>query len=169
MKIFFLSLIIITTIFSCSPTPEAKVITDKVDVHQSGIIYDSSANLDAIIALNKDLENLDSISYKTKYADTVIFWNNDKQTHLSENVSFIKTCLKNKVQVKVEKNGRWGSRFNHKNGTTDDFVYQSIDIHFTRGSKSVDVEFFQADQFKDGKIVREYNYYDPTNFNTLLK
>lgn len=169
MKKILLSLIVITTIISCSTKPEAKTTSDKVDPNLSGFNYRRSAYIDAIKATTKDFENLDSASYKTKYSDTVLFYDNGKITNLTENVKFFKTCITKKIQIKATISPIWASKFIHKDGTSDDYVYQSVTIKFTKGTKSVEVLYFQADQFKDGKIVREYNYYDPTNLNLFMK
>jgi hypothetical protein len=169
MKKIIFSLIVITTIISCSTPPETKTTSDKVDANLSGYNYRSSAYIDAIKAATKDFENLDSASYKTKYSDTALFYDNGKITNLTENVKFFKTCITKKIQIKATISPIWGSKFNHKNGTSDDYVYQSVTVKFTKGTKSVEVLYFQADKFKDGKIVREYNYYDPTNLNLFMK
>jgi len=169
MKRILLSLIVTITIMSCSNTTETKTIADKVDANLSGYNYRSSANIDAIKATAKDWENLDSASYKTKYSDTALFYDNGKITNLTENVKFFETCITKKIQLKATIKPIWGSKFNHLDGTSDDYVYQSVTVKFTKGTKSVKVLYFQADQFKDGKIVREYSYYDPTNLNLFMK
>lgn len=169
MKRILLSLIVTITIMSCSNTTETKTIADKVDPKLSGFNYRSSAYIDAIKATTKDFENLDSASYKTKYSDTVLFYDNGKITNLTENVKFFETCITKKIQIKATISPIWASKFNHKDGTSDDYVYQSVTVKFKKGTKSVEVLYFQADQFKDGKIVREYSYYDPTNLNLFMK
>ena len=169
MKKILLLLIVITTVVSCSTTPEAKTSSDKVDPNLSGFNYRSSAYIDAIKATAKDWENLDSASYKTKYSDTALFYDNGKISNLTENVKFFETCITKKIQLKATISPIWGSKFNHKDGTSDDYVYQSVTVKFTKGTKSVEVLYFQADQFKDGKIVREYAYYEPTNLNLFMK
>jgi hypothetical protein len=169
MKKILLSLIVITTIISCSTPPEAKTPSEKVDPNLSGFNYRSSVYIDAIKATTKDFENLDSVSYKTKYSDTALFYDNGKITNLTENVKFFETCITKKILIKATISPIWASKFNHLNGTSDDFVYQSTTVKFTKGTKSVEVLYFQGDQFKDGKIVREYSYYDPTNLNLLMK
>ena len=169
MKKILLPLMVITTIISCSTAPVATTNADKVDVNQSGLNYRSSANIDAIKATNKDMENLDSASYKSKYADTALIYDNGKETNLTENVSFFKFCSDKKVQIKTSVGAIWGSKFNHTDGTRSEYVYQSITLTVKKGDKSVDVLYFQGDEFKDGKIIREYDYYDPTNLRLLMK
>lgn len=170
MRKIILSIFVLTTIISCSTNSVSKEVSGNVDVHQIGLNYDSSANIDAILATNKDIENVDTNSYKSKYADSAVFYDNGRPTSLTENLSQMKNLITKKVQAKVSKlNAIWGSKFNFKDGTTGEFVYQHITITFTQGTKSVDVTFFQADQFKDGKIVKEWNFYDPTSLISLMQ
>ena len=170
MKKALLSLFVVTSIISCSTEPKTKVVADNIDPHQFGFNYDSSANIDVIIATNKDMENLDSNSYKLKYADSVVFYDNGRPTNLAENLGLFKNLITNKIQPKISKtNARWGSKFNFKDGTSGDYVYQYVDVTFTKGDKSVVGHFFQADLFKDGKIIKEWNFYDPAYILPLFK
>jgi hypothetical protein len=171
MKKTILGAIIATTLFACSAPAEKKAdATLSADPHQIGLNYDSSANINAILATNKDMENLDSTSYKTKYADTAVFFDNGRKTNLKENLTFFSAYAKNNVKLKVTKlNGIFEGKFNFKDNGTGDYVYQYIEVNFTQGTKSVDVHFFQVDEFKEGKIIREWNFYDPTNLAPFLK
>ena len=170
MKNIILSIFLVTLMASCSNSSESKVAPEKTTENQVGFNYDSSANVDAIKATNKDMENLDSNSYKTKYADSVVFYDNGNPMGLKENIGFFKTWISNNIQVKITNvDAIWGSKFNFKDGTSGDYVYQYIEVDFTKGTKKVHTHFFQADKFKDGKIIKEWNFYDPTNLNALMK
>jgi hypothetical protein len=114
MKKILFSLIVITTIISCSTKTETKIIANKVDIHQFGVDYDSSANIDAIKSTNKDLENLDTTSYKTKYSDTVVFYDHQKNHNLNWNMGIFKNWIAKKIQPKVFVGAIWGSKFNYK-------------------------------------------------------
>ena len=169
MKKYILSIIVIITIISCSTKTETKIIADKLDIHQFGFNYDSSANIDAVKATNKDLENLDTTSYKTKYSDTVVFYDHQKNHNLNWNMSIFKNWIAKKIQPKVFVGAIWGSKFNYKDGSNGDFVYQAISMKFTQGTKSVTFDDFIVYEFKEGKIIKEWNWYDPTNLLPLMK
>jgi hypothetical protein len=170
MKKIIFAVFAITTIVSCSTAPESKVTTEKVNSSQFGFNYDSSANIDAIKATNKDMENLDTTSYKAKYADSVVFYDNGNPMLLKDNLAFFSTWKSKNIQVKITKvNAIWGSKFNFKDGSSGDYVYQYIEVDFTQGTKKAHTHFFQADQFKDGKIIKEWNFYDPTTMSNLMK
>ncbi len=169
MKIILFAIIVIATINSCSTAPEAKIIADKVDIHQFGFNYDSSANIDAVKALNKDIENLDTTNYKTKFSDTVVFYDHEINHNLNWNMSIFKNWIAKKTQPKVSVGAIWGSKFNYKDGSKGDYVYQAIKMKFTQGTKSVEFDDFGVFEFKDGKIVKEWNWYDATNLLPLMK
>ena len=167
-----LSLITVLSIafFSCSTKSENNTTVN--DVHQFGVNYDSSANKDAVIASFNDIETSDTVSYKSRYADSAIFHDNLKTTTLAENVAMQKQFIAAGFKVKVNPENRyiWGSRFNFKDGTIGDYVYSYITVKFTKGDKSIDVVNFQADKFnKDGKIIEEYLVYDQTGIMELMK
>jgi len=169
MKKVLLVAIVALGAYSCTPKNENKA--NATDANQFGFNYDSSANIDAIRATFKDMENYDTASYVKKYADSAIFHDNLKVTTLAENVAMQAQFIAAGLKVKVNPdNAVWGSRFNFKDGTVGDYVYSYITVKFTKGDKSIDVVNFQADKFnKDGKIVEEFIVYDQSGIAQLLK
>jgi hypothetical protein len=126
--------------------------------------------MDVIKSTFIDLENYDTVSYVTKYADTAKFHDNGKLTNLTENVSLQRGFIAAGIKAKVKSDyAMWSSHFNFKDGNQGDYVYTYLTATFTKGEKSVDVVMFQANLFnKDGKIVEEWLVYDPTNMASLL-
>ena len=166
-KIFYLAIIAIS-VFAC--TQKTVNTTTTTDSHLIGYNYDSTANTEAVKATFASIENYDTVSYASKYADSAKFHDNDKITTLTENVNMQKQFIASGLKVKVKEGYPiWSSHFNFKDGTTGDYVYTYITVTFTKDDKSADVVMFQADRFnKDGKIIEEWLVYDPSNLNSIL-
>jgi hypothetical protein len=165
-KIMFLAIIAVSVV-ACTQKSES---TTAADPHQFGFNYDSTAHMDVIKSTFTDLENYDTASYVTKYADSAKFHDNGKLTNLTENVGLQKGFIAAGIKAKVKSDyAMWSSHFNFKDGNQGDYVYTYLTATFTKGEKSVDVVMFQANLFnKDGKIVEEWLVYDPTNMASLM-
>ena len=165
-KLLFL-VIIAVSVVACTQKSEN---TTTADPHLFGFNYDSTAHMDAIKATFTDIENYDTVSYVTKYADSAKFHDNGRLTNLAENVGLQKGFIAAGIKVKVKPDyAMWSSHFNFKDGNQGDYVYTYLTATFTKGEKSVDVVMFQANLFnKEGKIVEEWLVYDPTNMASLL-
>ncbi len=159
--------IIAVSVVACTQKSES---TTAADPHQFGFNYDSTAHMDVIKSTFTDLENYDTASYVTKYADSAKFHDNGKLTNLTENVGLQKGFIAAGIKAKVKSDyAMWSSHFNFKDGNQGDYVYTYLTATFTKGEKSVDVVMFQANLFnKDGKIVEEWLVYDPTNMASLM-
>jgi len=168
MKKIVFSAIIAISIVAC--TQKGVNSSTEVNSHQFGENYDSTAYMDVIKATFKDVESYDSVAYRTRYADTAIFHDNDKILTLNENVALQGQFIAAGIKAKVKDDYvMWGSHFNFKNGSQGDYVYSYITITFTKGDTSVDVVVFQANRFnKDGKIDKEWLVYDQSKIATLM-
>ncbi len=166
-KLLFL-VIIAVSVVACTQKSEN---TTTADPHLFGFNYDSTAHMDAIKATFTDIENYDTVSYVTKYADSAKFHDNGKLTNLAENVGLQKGFIAAGIKVKVKPDyAMWSSHFNFKDGNQGDYVYTYVTVTFMKGDKSVDVVTFQADAFnKDGKIIEEWLVYDQSNLAALMK
>ena len=166
-KIMFLAILAVSTV-ACTQKSESTTVTDP---HQFGFNYDSTAQMDAIKATFKDLENYDTASYISKYADSAKFHDNGKLTNLTENVGLQVGFNAAGIKAKVKDDYvMWSSHFNFKNGNQGDYVYTYLTVTLTRGDKSVDVVMFQANAFnKDGKVKEEWLVYDQSNMGSLMK
>ena len=160
---------IIVSLFAC--TQKSETTGASVNPHQFGENYDSTAQMDVIKATFKDLETYDTVTYRTRYADTAKFHDNGTITNLAANVDVQKQFIAAGVKVKVKDDyAMWSSHFNFKDGNQGDFVYTYLTGTFTKGDKSTDVVMFQADAFnKDGKIVEEWIVYDQSKLLSVLK
>ena len=168
MKKLFLPVIIAISLVACTTKNEKTVATS--DPHLFGEMYDSTAYMDVVKGSFKDLENYDSVTYRTRYTDTAKFHDNDKITNLNENVAMQGQFIAAGIKVKIkEVNAIWSSHFNFKDGKQDDYVYTYLTVTFIKGDKSADVVMFQADRFNtDGKIAEEWIVYDQTKIAALL-
>jgi len=166
-KLLFL-VIIAVSVVACTQKSESVTVADP---HQFGVNYDSTAHMDAIKATFTDIENYDTVSYVTKYADSAKFHDNGRLTNLAENVGLQKGFIAAGIKVKVKPDyAMWSSHFNFKDGNQGDYVYTYVTVTFMKGDKSVDVVTFQADAFnKDGKIIEEWLVYDQSNLASLMK
>lgn len=161
-------LAIIISVVAC--TQNGVNTTAAVNPHQFGEVYDSTAYMDVIKGTFKDLETYDTVTYITRYADTVKFHDNDKLTNLAENVALQKQFIAAGLKAKVKEGyAMWSTHFNFKNGKQGDYVYTYLTVTFTKGDKALDVVMFQADLFnKDGKIVEEWLVYDQSKMGSIM-
>ena len=166
-KLILLSFIIISVIACTSKNENTAAVENP---HLFGEMYDSTAYMDVIKGTIKDLENYDTVTYITRYADTAKFHDNDKLTNLDENVGLQRQFIAAGIKVKVKEDyAMWSSHFNFKDGKQGDYVYTYLTATFTKGDKSLDVVMFQADLFnKDCKIVEEWLVYDQSKIGTLF-
>lgn len=168
MKKIVYSAIIAISIVACTQKNDKTAAA--VDSHQFGENYDSTGYMDVIKATFKDVESYDSVTYRTRYADTAIFYDNDKILTLNENVALQSQFKAAGITAKVKDDYvMWSSHFNFKNGSQGDYVYSYITITFTKGDTAIDVVVFQANRFnKDGKIEKEWIVYDQSKIATLM-
>jgi hypothetical protein len=113
MKKIVFSAIIAISFVAC--TQKGVNSSTEVNSHQFGENYDSTAYMDVIKATFKDVESYDSVAYRTRYADTAIFNDNDKILTLNENVALQGQFIAAGIKAKVKDDYvMWGSHFNFK-------------------------------------------------------
>lgn len=168
MKKLLLPAIIAISLVACTAKNEKTAAT--ADPHLFGEMFDSTAYMDAVKGSFKDLENYDSVTYRSRYADTAKFHDNGKLTNLNENVAMQGQFMAAGIKVKIKEGyAMWSSHFNFKDGKQGDYVYTYLTATFIKGDKSADVVMFQADRFNaDGKIAEEWIVYDQTKIAALL-
>jgi hypothetical protein len=86
MKKFILACLVVSTIIACSPKTEtASTFAAPKDL--SSYNLDSSANIDLVKKMMTAFEAGDSVTYRSCYADTVKFHDNQLEMTLDQNVS----------------------------------------------------------------------------------
>ena len=111
-------------------------------------------------------------TYKSLYADTAIFYNNSSKETLAQNIDLFKVIKAKGIEIKLD---TFYNAFETVDKVADsengakNFIHIYCKLTFTKGDKKVEIPFYQANAIKDGKIVREYDYYDASELNELMK
>jgi len=167
-KILFSAVIAMTLFAACKDANQTTSTTPA----NTGYTLDSSANIDyakqtLIISSKGDLD-----AYKSLYADTAYFWDNASKETVQENVDIFKAIQAKGITMKLD---TFYNAFETVNNVADpstgavNFTHIYCSITFSKGDKKVTIPFYQANALKGGKIIREWDYYDATGLNELMK
>lgn len=170
MKKIVLSALLATALFtSCK---EAKQASPETPENSTGYTLDKSANIDYAKQTLISCAKGDLDTYKSLYADTVIFWDNSTKETLQENINIFKAIQSKGISIKLD---TFYNAFETikkvpslDNGAVN-FIHLYCVLTFSKGDKKVSIDFYQANALKGGKIVREWDYYDASGLNELMK
>ena len=137
-----------------------------------GYVLNKSENIEyakqTLISCSKgDLD-----TYKSLYADTVVFYNNSSKETIAQNIAIFNEMKAKGIEIKLD---TFYNAFETVDKVADpengakNFIHIYCQLTFTKGDKKVTIPFYQANALKDGKIVREYDYYDASGLMDLMK
>ncbi|MCX6289940.1 MAG: hypothetical protein NTW92_09290 [Bacteroidetes bacterium] len=165
-KILFITVIAMTLFAACK---DANQTTSPA---KTGYILDSSANIDYAKQTLINCAKGDLDTYKSLYADTAYFWDNATKETLQQNVDVFKAIQAKGITIKLD---GFYTAFETVNTVPDpetgavNYTHIYCGLTFSKGDKKVYVNFYQANAIKGGKIIREWDYYDATGINELMK
>jgi hypothetical protein len=161
MKKFILACLVVSTIIACSPKTEtASTFAAPKDV--SSYNLDSSANIDLVKKMMTAFEAGDSVTYRSCYADTAKFHDNQLEMTLDQNVGNFSYIKSNGLTFKVLSIAPIWEIVNKEaaaDGITN-YVMSFVTIVYTKGDKEAQVTSSMVTGMKDGKIVQEWDLYD---------
>ena len=161
MQKFILACLVVSTIIACSPKTEtASTFTAPKDL--SSYNLDSSANIDLVKKMMTAFEAGDSVTYRSCYADTVKFHDNQLEMTLDQNVANFSYIKSNGLTFKVLSIAPIWEIVN-KEAAADgikNYVMSFVTMVYTKGDKEAKVTSSMVTGMKDGKIVEEWDLYD---------
>jgi len=170
MKKFILSCLVVSTIIACSPKKEtASTFAAPKDLTSYNL--DSSANIDLVKKMVVAFEAMDSVTYRSCYADSVKFHDNLKDYTLDQNLGYFNFFKSNNLSVKtitIEPIWEIVNKEASPNGVTN-YVISFQNTVYKKGGKEVKVMVSMVDGIKDGKIVEEWSIYDSKAMMELIE
>ena len=137
-----------------------------------GYVLNNSENIEYAKKTLINCSKGDLDAYKALYADTAIFYDNSAKETLAENLAIFKAMKAKGIEIKLD---TFFNAFETVDKVADpengakNFIHIYCQLTFSKGDKKVTIPFYQANALKDGKIVREYDFYDATGINELMK
>ena len=169
MKKFILSCFVVSTIIACSPKTEtASTFAAPADLNSYNL--DSSANIDIVKKMMTAFEAGDSVTYRSCYADTVKFHDNQLEMTLDQNVANFSFIKSNGLTFKVLSIAPIWEIVNKEaaaDGITN-YVMSFVTMVYTKGDKEVKVTTNMVTGMKDGKIMEEWDLYDTKQLIELV-
>jgi hypothetical protein len=169
MKKFILACLLVSTIIACSPKTEtASTFTAPKDL--SSYNLDSSANIDLVKKMMTAFEAGDSVTYRSCYADTVKFHDNQLEMTLDQNVANFSFIKSNGLTFKVLSIAPIWEIVNKEaaaDGITN-YVMSFVTMVYTKGDKEVKITTNMVTGMKDGKIMEEWDLYDTKQLLELV-
>jgi hypothetical protein len=159
----------VSTIIACSPKTET-ASTFAVPANSTSYNLDSSANIDIVKKMMTAFEAGDSVTYRSCYADSVKFHDNQLEMTLDQNVanfSFFRTNGLTFKVLSIEPIWESVNKEASPNGITN-YVLSYLTIVYKKGDKEVKVATNMVTGMKDGKIVEEWDIYDTKPLMDLM-
>jgi hypothetical protein len=163
------------TLFACGTKTETNsttVTTPNFPTNATGYNLDSTVNIATLQKINESGSAGDTSVAKAAYLDTAIVYDNGKKVPIAENIKMIPFLKSKGVTMHVDKYDAIWETVNNKIDDigVQNYVFAYETVSFTKGDKKSTITVFQAIAFnKEGKIVKEWDVYDPTSLNEFLK
>jgi len=161
MKKFIFACLVVSTVIACSPKTET-TSTFAVPKDLNSYNLDSTVNTELVKKMVVAFETMDSVTYRTCYADSAKFHDNGKDMTLDQNLGYFNFFKSNNVTVKIisiEPIWEIVNKVASPNGVTN-YVMSFQNTIYKKGDKEVKVMVSMVDGIKDGKIVDEWAIYD---------
>ena len=161
MKKFILSCFVVSSIMACSPKTET---TNASSYPSDAVGYnlDSSANIDLVKKMTLAFDAMDSVNYRSYYAENVKFHDNGMDMTLEQNLGNFAFFKSNGITIKTEKIDPIWQAVNKEaaaDGVTN-YVISFQHLVIKKGDKEVKVIMNVVNGIKDGKIVEEWGLYN---------
>jgi hypothetical protein len=137
-----------------------------------GYTLQNSANIEYAKKTLVNCAKGDLDAYKALYADSAIFHDNATKETLNQNIEVFKAMKAKGIEIKLDT--IW-TAFEEVPKVADpetgakNYVHIYCQLTFSKGDIKETVQFYQSNALKGGKIIREWDYYDGTGINELMK
>ena len=168
MKKLLLGSLFAVTLFAACDQKKESTTTPESD----GYVLNKSDNIEYAKKTIVNAAKGDLDAYKALYADTAIFYDNAAKETLAQNVAIFNEMKAKGIEIKLDTIYNAFETVNKvadpENGAKN-YIHIYCQFTFNKGDKKVVIQFYQANALKDGKIVREYDYYDASGLADLMK
>lgn len=159
MKKIILLFALAGSIFACTKKEDGAAASTGAN-GQSGITFDSTANVDLVKKSWLTIETGDTATYRSTYASDVVFHDNLDSMNLDANMQTFKLFAEKGVNVKVAMGPITEIQNNKANDKgVSNYVIAYVTLTLTKGDKSFKTMIHSVDAVKDGKIVEEWLLY----------
>ena len=156
---------------SCKKEGTASAVEAK-NPDQIGITVSKSANIEMVKKLTAMAENSEFQNFKANFAPNAVIHDNMKDISIDENIKILEDIKANGMTISLSKKPLiWeiiNDKANKKTGVKN-YVFTYYDATFSRGGKSVVINYNMIFAIKDGKVVEEWDIYDSAPIMNLLK
>ena len=170
-KIVYLAVSISLFAFACQPK-ETK--TEQAALpHQFGIVVDTSANISLVLKTFEAVNNLDSAAIRSFYTDTATVYDNLNPMPIDKNIGMMLGFKKAGLTLQTDMSKAIifemiTSKPDRFYGNTNYVNVYSI-ATFKKGDKSASTSLHAVLAIQDGKIKTEWDYYDGSVVEALMK
>lgn len=166
-KLLFGLLLTSILISACEPKKQNTTTTEN-----DGYVLNKSKNIEYAKKTLISCSKYDLDTYKSLYADSVIFYDNAAKETLAQNVAIFNAMKAKGLEIRLD---TIYNAFETVDKVADpktgakNYIHIYCQLTFSKGDKKVVIPFYQANALKDGKIIREYDYYDASGLADLMK
>ena len=155
---------------SCKKEQTAAPVAAKI-ANQFGVNVDKSANIDLVKKLVAEASKFDLVNFRSNFAPTAILHDNQNKLTLDENVKLLVSLKAKGISFDPGKEPIIWELINdkpdEKTGVAN-YVITYYHATFSKGAKSVPVEYNMNFAIKDGKVQEEWDTYDSAGIMTLF-
>ena len=170
-KTIYLIALVGALFISCKKEGTASTVESK-NSDQIGITVSKSANIEMVKKLTAMAENSDFTNFKANFAPNAVIHDNMKDISIDENIKILEDIKANGMTISLSKKPLiWeiiNDKADEKTGVKN-YVFTYYDATFSRGGKSVVINYNMIFAIKDGKVVEEWDIYDSAPIMNLLK
>ena len=156
---------------SCKKEGTASTVEAK-NPDQIGITVSKSANIEMVKKLTAMAENSDFPNFKANFAPKAVIHDNMNDINIDENIKMLEDIKANGMTISLSKKPLiWeiiNDKADEKTGVKN-YVFTYYGATFSKGDKSVVINYNMIFAIKDGKIVEEWDIYDSAPILNLLK
>jgi hypothetical protein len=156
---------------SCKKEDSASTVETK-NPDQFGVMVKKSANIEMVKKLVAMAENSDFTNFKANFAPDAVIHDNMNDITIDENIKMLEDFKANGVTISLSKDPLIWENINdepNKKTGVKNFVFTYYDATFSKGGKSVVINYNMIFGIKDGKVVVEWDIYDSAPIMDLLK
>ncbi len=156
---------------SCKKEENASTIETK-NPDQFGVMVKKSANIEMVKKLIAMAENSDFANFKANFAPNAVIHDNMNDITIDENIKMLEDFKANGMTISLSKDPLIWENINdepNKKTGIKNYVFTYYDATFSKGGKSVVINYNMIFGIKDGKVVVEWDIYDTAPIMGLLK
>ena len=156
---------------SCKKEDAASTVEAK-NPDQFGVLVGKSDNIEMVKKMTAMAENSDFPNFKANFAPNAVIHDNMNDITIEENIKILEDFKAQGLKISLGKKPLVWENINDKPDEktgVKNYVFTYYDATFSKGDKSVVINYNMIFAIKDGKIVEEWDIYDTAPIMGLLK